>query len=107
MNLFGYIGGKLQQAATEMQEAEKEAERWKVKEICNQIQRTSSLARTAGYSNALRSKCEKMNNNELKNMYDYMHNTGNFKARNAMISVMKERNLLYEDENGRIIKNYR
>ncbi|MGN9019687.1 hypothetical protein ACTNBM_12080 [Lachnospiraceae bacterium HCP1S3_C3] len=106
MGLFGYIGGKLKQATTEMQDAQKEAERWKVKEICNQLQRTYGLAKTVGYSNALKSKCEEMNNNELKNMFDYMYNTGNIKARNAMISVMRERNLVYEDENGRIIKNY-
>lgn len=37
MGLFDYIGGKIQQATNEAQEAQMEAEHWDVWECCDRI----------------------------------------------------------------------
>lgn len=107
MGLFDYIGEKIQQAGTETQEAQMEAERWDAKRICRELQRTSSLTKSTGYMKALRSKCQEMGNAELKSIFDNAFNSRNAKACNAMMPIMNKRGLAYKDDNGRIIRKYR
>lgn len=106
MGLLDYIGGKIQQAGAEAQEAQMEAESWDVRKICREIQRTSSIIKYAGYSKTLKAKCQEMSKSELKNTFEDAFYSGNTKACSAMMSVMEERGLAYRDENGRIIRKY-
>ena len=107
MGLFDYIGGKIQQASIETQEAQMEAERWDASKICRVLQRTSSMTKSMGYMKALRSKCENMVDWELKSIFDDAYNSKNAKACSAMMPIMDDRGLAYKDDNGRIIRNYR
>lgn len=106
MGLFNFIGEIIQQSVTDIQEAQMISEDWDVESICRELQRTSSLSKSAGYSNTLRSKCRKMSNKKLMSAFDYVCNQKNSKACKAMMPVMQDRGLAYEDDNGRIVRTY-
>ena len=84
-----------------------EAERWDARTICRKLQITFRPTIIAGYVPVLRSKCQKMSDRELKDIFDYAFNSRNAKACTAMMTVMEERGLAYEDDNGRIVRTYR
>ncbi len=111
MGLFDFIAGKFQQMGANVQEAQMEAEYWSARKICDELKRNSnsasSVTRTYGYMNALRSKCEKMSSSELKHTFDYAYYQGNANACNAMITVMDDRGLAYKDDNGKFVKLYK
>jgi len=71
MGFLDNIFGKLQQINEEGKEAQAEAERWSAETICDEIARTSSLVKNSGYRIALRIKCQKMNNRELKSLFKW------------------------------------
>lgn len=99
MGLFSYLNN-----GTKM--AEEEAERWDARKICKELQRTSSMTKAAGYAQALKKKCQDMNEWELKDVFDEAYNSKNVKACGAMMPVMSARGFAYKDSNGRIMKNY-
>ena len=107
MGLFDFIRGIIRQAVTEAQEAQMEAERWDARTICRELQITSRPTKMTGYMTALSSKCQKMSDRELKDIFDYAFNSRNAKACSAMMTVMEERGLAYKDDNGRIVRTYR
>lgn len=105
MGLIDSILGKIQQIGLESQKAEMEAEDWDANTICRKMQRTSSITKCTGYTKALRSKCRKMSDVELKNTFDFAYDAKNAKACNAMMIVMEEKGLAYKDD-GRIVRKY-
>lgn len=106
MGLFGFLVGKVQQASAEAQAAQMEAERYDADRICYMLQNASSLTKITGYANALKSKCRDMSDWELKERFDRAYNARNVKVINAMLPEMKNRELAYKDENGKIRRNY-
>lgn len=106
-DFFDFIGGKIRQAGAEAQEAQMEAERWDAEIICKELQKNYRMTKISGYMTALSSKCQKMSDRELKDIFDYAFNSRNAKACTAMMTVMEERGLAYEDDNGRIVRTYR
>lgn len=64
------------------------------------------FSRIAGYSRALKSKAEDMDDYELKTLFESVAKAKNNNAFWALAEVMEERDLVYKDENGKIHKNY-
>lgn len=107
MGLFDFIGGKIQQAGVEAQEAQMEAEQLDSREICMRLKKISSMSKNAGYVKALRIRCQNMSDGELKDIFDFAYNSSNAKACAAMMPIMQERELAYRDDNGRFVRKYR
>lgn len=111
MGFFDYIGAKIQQANAEVLEAQMEAERWDARTICMKLKNchvtSSSIRKYSGYMKALRSKCEEMNDWELKGTFDDAYNSRNARACDVMMSEMERRYLAYKDDNGKIVRTYR
>lgn len=107
MGLFSYIGNKIKQANQDTKDAQDEAMHWNVRTICLRLQQTSNLMKCAGYVSVLRDKCEELSDDELKSIFDYEFNRKNGKACNGMLKVMKDRGLVYTEEDGRVVRTYR
>lgn len=103
MGLFDFIHEQFQDAL----EGQQDAEDWDARRICRELSRTSGLLKSGAYMNALKSKCQEMNDRELINLFDSEANSRHTKAVSAMMSVMEERGLAYRNDNGKIVRTYR
>lgn len=106
MGVFDFIGRKYQEAKDEMQKAEMEAETWYPEQICNVLERTSSISKITGYQNELRRKAKDMSIDDLKCLFDYAWNKRNVKACKALYTIMEEEGLCYKEDDGKIRRNY-
>ncbi len=106
MGIFSYLGSKLQEYEDESKQAALKAEIWDAHKICRELSRTSSMAISAGYGKALRSKARQMDDYELKDLFDFAYSSGNTKACSALMGMMEDRGLGYKDDDGKFHKNY-
>ncbi len=106
MGFLDFIGNKIQQVNAESQQAQMEAEHWKAKKICYELKKTSSIPKCTGYMKVLKNKCIEMDDNELENLFDEVYYQQNKKACLAILPIMKSRDLIETDDDGKLHRNY-
>lgn len=106
MGIFDFIGKKYNDMKKEMMDAEKKAEEWDERRICDEMDRCSNMTRCMGYANVLKKKCREMNDERLIDIFEEVIYRRNAKAYNILVQVMINRGLGHKDEDGRFQKDY-
>ena len=101
------VSNSIHEANEKNLEAAEEAENWKIERICSKIETTTSISVRSGYGRTLRSKCENLNNNQLKRLFDTLRSSNNLWACRAIMPVMEKRKLAYKGDDGKIILTYK
>ena len=112
MGLFDKIKNTVMGAANDVKNAYLEAQAMGLEMLCEAMKDLKRMdPKLLGYRQALNEKCQAMTDDELEEFYAYIKKQGNIlkahPGKEAVESVLVDRNIYVRDEDGTLTKNFR